>query len=86
MANNLSIVEKSAKMRTLQADDTFQLALKEITDQQIAVFVNADSTTDQREKAHDMICALRKIDDYFDSVQTDEVMYNHKLTKGESAP
>jgi hypothetical protein len=86
VANNLSIVEKSAKMRTLQADDTFQLALKEITDQQIAVFVNADSTTDQREKAHDMICALRKIDDYFDSVQTDEVMYNHKLTKGESAP
>jgi len=73
-------------MRTLQADDTFKLALKEITDQQIAVFVNADSTTDQREKAHDMICALRKIDDYFDSVQTDEVMYNHKLTKGESAP
>jgi hypothetical protein len=86
VANNLSIVEKSAKMRTLKADDTFQLALKEITDQQIAVFVNADSTTDQREKAHDMICALRKIDDYFDSVQTDEVMFNHKLTKGESAP
>ena len=73
-------------MRTLKADDTFQLALKEITDQQIAVFVNADSTTDQREKAHDMICALRKIDDYFDSVQTDEIMFNHKLTKGESAP
>jgi len=73
-------------MRTLQADDTFQLALTEITDQQIAVFVNADSTTDQREKAHDMICALRKIDDYFDSVQTDEIMYNRKLTKGESAP
>ena len=73
-------------MRTLKADDTFQLALTEITDQQIAVFVNADSTTDQREKAHDMICALRKIDDYFDSVQTDEIMFNHKLTKGESAP
>ena len=73
-------------MRTLQADDTFKLALEEITDQQIAVFVNADSTTDQREKAHDMICALRKIDDYFDSVQTDEIMYNRKLTKGESAP
>ncbi len=66
-------------MRTLQADDTFQLALTEITDQQIAVFVNADSTTDQREKAHDIICALRKIDDYFDSVKTDEAMYNRKL-------
>ena len=73
-------------MKTLKADDTFQLALKEITDMQVAIFVDADSTTDQREKAHDMICALRKIDDYFDSVKTDEVMLNHKLTKGESAP
>jgi hypothetical protein len=72
-------------MKTLQADDTFQLALKEITEQQIAVFVNADSTTDEREKAHDIICALRKIDDYFDSVKTDEVMYNRKL-KQETAP
>ena len=73
-------------MKTLKADDTFQLALKEITDMQIAIFVDADSTTDQREKAHDMICAIRKIDDYFDSVKTDEVMFNRKLTKGESAP
>ena len=86
MSNKLSIVEKSAKMRTLQADDTFQLAIKEITEQQVAVFVDADSSLEQREEAHDIICALRKIDDYFDSVQTDEIMYNHKQTKGESAP
>ena len=86
MANKLSIVEKSAKMRTLQADDTFQLALKEITEQQVAVFVDASSSSEQREEAHDIICALGKIDDYFDSVQSDEVMYNRKLTKGESAP
>tara|TARA_R110001592_G_C13109136_1_gene744777 strand:+ start:903 stop:1163 length:261 start_codon:yes stop_codon:yes gene_type:complete len=86
VSNTLSIVEKSAKMKTLKADDTFQLALKEITDMQVAIFVDADSTTDQREKAHDMICAIRKIDDYFDSVKTDEVMFNRKLTKGESAP
>ena len=85
MPNKLSIVEKSAKMKTLQADDMFQLALKEITEQQIAVFVNADSTSDEREEAHNMIRALRKIDDYFDSVKTDEVMYNHKL-KQETAP
>jgi len=80
------IVEKGAKMRTLQADDTFQLALKEITEQQIAVFTDASSSLELREEAHDIICALRKIDDYFDSVNTDEVMYNHKQTKGESAP
>ena len=73
-------------MRTLQSDDAFQLALKEITEQQVAVFMDASSSLELREEAHDIICALRKIDDYFDSVKTDEVMYNHKLTKGESAP
>ena len=73
-------------MRTLQADDTFQLALKEITEQQVAVFMDASSSLELREEAHDIICALNKIDDYFDSVNTDEVMYNHKQTKGESAP
>jgi hypothetical protein len=72
-------------MKTLKADETFKLALKEITEQQVAVFVNADSTTDEREEAHNIICALRKIEDYFDSVDTDEAMYNHKL-KQETAP
>ena len=66
-------------MKTLQADDMFQLAIKEITEQQVAVFVDADSSTEQREEAHHMICAIRKIDDYFDSIKTDEVMYNRKL-------
>jgi hypothetical protein len=85
VAQKLSIVEKSARMKTLKADETFKLALKEITEQQVAVFVNADSTTDEREEAHNIICALRKIEDYFDSVDTDEAMYNHKL-KQETAP
>jgi hypothetical protein len=85
VASKLSIVEKSARMKTLQADDMFQLAIKEITEQQVAVFVNADSTTDKREEAHNIICALQKIDDYFDSVKTDEAMYNRKL-KQETAP
>ena len=82
----MHVVEKGAKMRTLQADDTFQLALKEITEQQIAGFRDASSSLELREEAHDIICALNKIDDYFDSVNTDEVMYNHKQNKGESAP
>ncbi len=85
MAQKLSIVEKSARMKTLQADDMFQLAIKEITEQQVAVFVNADSTTDEREEAHNIICALQKIDDYFDSVKTDEAHHNRKL-KQETAP
>jgi len=81
MAKVLSIVEKSAKLRTLQADDTYKSVIKEITDQQIAMFVNVDSTEEQRGEAHDVIRALRLIEDYFDSVYTDEAMHNRKLKK-----
>ena len=81
MAEVLSIVEKSAKLRTLQAENTFKLVIKEVQEQQVAVFVNADSSGEQREEAHNIICALRKIDDYFDSVHTDEAMHNRKRKK-----
>jgi len=81
MKGDLHIVEKSAKIRTLQADDTFKLVIEEITNQQVAVFVNADSTEEQRREAHDVIRALRMIEDYFDSVYTDEAMHNRKLKK-----
>ena len=81
MAKVLSIVEKSAKLRTLQADDTYKSVIKEITDQQVAMFVNVDATEEQRGEAHDVIRALRLIEDYFDSVYTDEAMHNRKLKK-----
>ena len=81
MAKVLSIVEKSAKLRTLQADDTYKSVIKEITNQQVATFVNVDPTQEQREEAHDVIRALRLIEDYFDSVYTDEAMHNRKLKK-----
>jgi len=81
MKGDLHIVEKSAKIRTLQADDTFKLVIEEITNQQVAVFVNADSTEEQRGEAHDVIRALRMIEDYFDSVHTDEAMHNRKRKK-----
>ena len=81
MAKVLNILEKSAKLRTLQADDTYKSVIKEITDQQIAMFVNVDSTEEQRGEAHDVIRALRLIEDYFDSVHTDEAMHNRKLKK-----
>ena len=81
MAKVLNILEKSAKLRTLQADDTYKSVIKEITDQQIAMFVNVDSTEEQRGEAHDVIRALRLIEDYFDSVYTDEAMHDRKLKK-----
>ena len=77
----MNVKEKSAKIRTLQADDSYQSVITEITNQQVAVFVNADSTEEQRGEAHDVIRALRMIEDYFDSVHTDEAMHNRKRKK-----
>ena len=55
--------------------------MTEITNQQVAVFVNADSTEEQRGEAHDVIRALRMMEHYFDSVHTDEAMHNRKRKK-----
>jgi len=69
---------KSAKIRTLLNDETFQEVISEVANRQIAVFVSVDSTTDERDRAHDVIRALREIEDYMDSVMADETIQNHK--------
>jgi len=69
---------KAARMKTLLKDETFKEVMEEIMEQQIAVFVRADSSIDERNDAHNIVCALRKIEDYFDSVMTDEAMRNRK--------
>jgi len=74
----MHITSKSAKMKTLMADETFQMVMKEIMEQQVAVFINVNSTTDERDDAHDIIRVLGKIEDYFDSVIADEAIYNRK--------
>ena len=69
---------KSAKIRTLLNDGTFQEVMSEVANRQIAVFVRVDSTMDERDRAHDIIRALREIEDYTDSVMADEAIQNHK--------
>lgn len=74
----MSTRTKAARMKTLLKDETFKEVMEEIMEQQIAVFVRADSSIDERNNAHNIVCALRKIEDYFDSVMTDEAMRNRK--------
>lgn len=74
----MSTRTKAARMKTLLKDETFKEVMEEIMEQQIAVFVRADSSIDERNDAHNIVCALRKIEDYFDSVMTDEAMRNRK--------
>ena len=73
--------DKAARIRTLKADDTFKELLSAIKERQIAVFIDVESTEDQRGKAHNIICALNEIDNYLDSVLADEVIYDRKHKK-----
>jgi|TARA_R100001463_G_scaffold107218_1_gene161800 hypothetical protein len=74
----LNIKDKAARIRTLKADDTFKEVLSEVKERQIAVFVDVDSSEDQRGKAHNIICALNEIENHLDSVLADEVIYDRK--------
>lgn len=74
----MNIKDKAARIRTLKADDTFKEVLSEVKERQIAVFVDVDSSEDQRGKAHNIICALNEIENHLDSVLADEVIYDRK--------
>lgn len=78
----MSIKEKAARARQLQQDDTFQEVLKSIREQQTNVFLSSESSQDDLKSAHDVIRALNYIEDYFNTVFTDEAIYDKKEEKG----
>lgn len=42
------------------------------------IFTNEQSSMETIKEAHDIICALNKIDQYFNTVLTDEVMFDKR--------
>ena len=52
--------------------------ITEVTERQINVFLDPDSSTDDRDSAHDIIRAIRAIQDYMDSVLTDEAIQSRR--------
>jgi hypothetical protein len=72
----MNLGEKSAKIKTLMNDDTFKDVISEVMDRQVAVFMDAHSTTDERDGAHDIVRAIEAITTYMESVTDD-----HKISK-----
>jgi len=74
----LNIKDKAAKILTLSNDDTYQEVIKEIRNAQVSVFLNGQSQLEAINDAHDIIRALDKIEDYFNTVFADEAIFDKK--------
>ena len=72
----MNLGEKSARIKTLMNDDTFKDIISEVMERQVLVFMNAHSTTEERDDAHDIVRAIESITSYMESVIDD-----HKISE-----
>lgn len=70
------VKDRASKVKQLLADETYQLVMESVKNQQIAVFVDTGSSTEARESAHQIIRALGRIENYINSVLTDEKIFD----------
>ena len=74
----MNIKDKAAKVRALSNDDTYKEVIADIRDSQVSVFLNGQSQQEAINDAHDIIRALNLIEDQFQTVFTDEAIYDKK--------
>ena len=57
-------------------DDTFKDVISEVMEKQVLVFMDAHSTTEERDDAHDIVRAIDSITSYMQTVIDD-----HKISE-----
>jgi len=62
------IKEQASKIKRLIDDPVFKEVIEAVKMLQVNIFMNPDSTTEDRDKAHDVIRALGTIDDYINKI------------------
>jgi hypothetical protein len=70
-----------SSIKRLIKDETFQDVLTEVIEREVDVFLNPNSSPEERDEAHDMVRAIGKINDYLDSVIADELIENRRNNK-----
>jgi len=70
-----------SSIKRLIKDETFQDVLTEVIGREVDVFLNPNSSPEERDEAHDMVRAIGKINDYLDSVIADELIENRRNSK-----
>ena len=74
----MNINDMAALAKNLWRDDTFQEILQSIRDAQTNVFLNSQSQVETIKDAHDIIRALNLIEAQFNTVFTDEAIFDKK--------
>jgi hypothetical protein len=80
----MNIKDRASRIRQLKSDPVFTETIEEIRTAQVAVFLRPHSSEEDRAQAHEIIRALSKIDEHFDTVFAEEILFD-KQQKG-SAP
>jgi len=67
-----------SNVKRLIKDETFQDVLAEVIERQVSVFLTPESSTEERDEAHDIVRAIGKINDYLDAVIADEIIRDRR--------
>jgi len=74
----MNIKDMAAGVRRLQQDDTFCYIMESIKKDKANIFLNPNSSLDERENAHHIICALGEVESRMATILSDEAVYDKK--------
>tara|TARA_R100000734_G_C3245094_1_gene48472 strand:+ start:361 stop:591 length:231 start_codon:yes stop_codon:yes gene_type:complete len=74
----MSIKEKAAGIKRLLTDEAYTGLINEIKKDQSDVFLDPQSSTEEREEAHTIVRAIGKIEDRIARILQDEAIYDKK--------
>lgn len=74
----MNVKDLAAGVRHLQRDETFCYIIESIKKDKANIFLNPHSSIDEREKAHNVVCALSEVDNRMATILADEAVYDKK--------
>jgi len=72
--------DRANAYKRLLNDDTFKLVLDEVKGEQVEVFLNPNSDGEERDDAHYVVVALKRVVDYMDGVIASDIIDDKKNT------
>lgn len=74
----MNIKDLAAGVRHLQRDETFCYIMESIKKDKANIFLNPHSLMEDREKAHQVVCALGEVENRMATILADEAVYDKK--------
>ena len=71
-----SIKDKALRYRNLAKDETFRELIENVANQQVAVFLNPDSSVDAIDDARSIVLALENVNRTIQRILDEEAIYD----------